>query len=108
GPVMGTYPAMATDLGSIVFVVVVIGGLGSLGGALVASLLIGIVQTFAVAINVSVNDFLNLIGVSFGPDHFLVDLWTMTLPMMAPLIPYLMLILILIFRPTGLFGNRET
>ncbi len=108
GPVMGTYPGMATDLGSIVFVVVVIGGLGSLAGALVASLLIGIVQTFAVAINVSVSDFLDLIGVSFGPDDILIDLWTMSLPSLAPLVPYLMLILILIFRPTGLFGNRES
>ncbi len=108
GPVMGTYPGMATDLGSIVFVVVVIGGLGSLAGALVASLLIGIVQTFAVAINVSVSDFLDAIGVSFGPDDILIDLWTMSLPSLAPLVPYLMLILILIFRPTGLFGNRET
>ncbi len=108
GPVMGTYPAMAADLGSIVFVVVVIGGLGSLAGALVASLLIGVIQTFAVAIDVSVSDLLDLIGVNFGPDHFLVDLWTMSLPMVAPLIPYLMLILILIFRPTGLFGKRES
>jgi len=108
GPVMGTYPSMAANLGSIVFVVVVIGGLGSLLGALVASLLIGIIQTFAVAIDVSVSDFLDLIGVSFGPDHFMSDLWTMSLPAIAPLIPYLMLILILIFRPTGLFGSRES
>ncbi|MCW8836990.1 MAG: branched-chain amino acid ABC transporter permease [Rhodospirillales bacterium] len=108
GPVMGTYPGMAHDLGSIVFVVVVFGGLGSLAGALVASLMIGIIQTFAVGLNYSVSDFLVTIGVSFPADHFLHDIWTMTLPQVAPLIPYLMLILILIFRPMGLFGTRET
>ena len=108
GPALGTYPGMAHDLGSIVFVVVVFGGLGSLSGAFVASLLIGIVQTFAVAVNVSVSDGLALLGLSFPSDHFLRDLWSMTLPQVAPLIPYLMLVLILIFRPTGLFGTRES
>jgi branched-subunit amino acid ABC-type transport system permease component len=44
-----TEPAMAASVGSIIFVVVVVGGMGSLAGAFVASLLIGVVQTFAVA-----------------------------------------------------------
>ncbi len=108
GPVMGTYPGMAFDLGTIVFVIVVFGGLGSLTGAFVASLIIGIVQTFAVSINASVADFLALLGVAFPQDHLLSDLWTMTLPQIGPLIPYIMLVVILIFRPTGLFGTRET
>src|SRR5438094_400585 len=51
GPVLGTFPGMAQVLGSIVFVVVVIGGLGSLSGAFVASLLIGIVVIFALSFN---------------------------------------------------------
>ena len=63
GPVLGTFPGMAAFLGSIVFVVVVVGGLGSLGGALVASLIIGIIQTFAVALNLSVG---TLFGSSAG------------------------------------------
>ena len=46
-----TDPGMAESLGTIVFVVVVVGGLGSLMGAFVASLFIGIVQTFAVAVD---------------------------------------------------------
>ncbi|CAN0580838.1 unnamed protein product, partial [Ectocarpus sp. 12 AP-2014] len=41
GPVLSTFPGMAVVLGSIVFVTIVIGGLGSLFGALVASLIIG-------------------------------------------------------------------
>ncbi len=40
---------MAASVGPIVFVVIVVGGLGSLTGAFVASLLIGILQTFMVA-----------------------------------------------------------
>jgi hypothetical protein len=44
-----TEPAMAGSVGSIIFVVVVVGGMGSLAGAFLASLLIGVVQTFAVA-----------------------------------------------------------
>ncbi len=60
GPALVTQPAMAALLGPILFVVIVVGGLGSLGGAFVASLLIGLVQTFAVAINASLSDL-------FGP-----------------------------------------
>ena len=42
---------MAAMVGSIIFVVVVVGGMGSLAGAFVASLLIGLLQTFAVALD---------------------------------------------------------
>ena len=108
GPALGTFPGMAFVLGSIVFVVIVVGGLGSLGGALIASLLIGWLQTFAIAIDVSVTDFLALFGIAFDADHWLRDLWTLRLPQIAPILPYLLLVLILIFRPTGLMGRRET
>ncbi len=46
-----TEPAMAASVGSIIFVVVVVGGMGSLAGAFLASLLIGLLQTFAVALD---------------------------------------------------------
>ncbi|SLN73665.1 branched-chain amino acid ABC transporter permease [Oceanibacterium hippocampi] len=108
GPVLGTGPAMAFELGTIVFVVVVFGGLGSLSGAFVASIMIGLIQTVAVALDVSVSDFFGLFGMSFSPDDFLVDVWTITLPQIAPIIPYLMLVLMLIFRPQGLMGKRES
>ena len=106
GPALGTFPGMAFVLGTIVFVVIVIGGLGSLGGALIASLLIGWLQTFAIAIDISVNDVLDLFGISFDAAHWLRDLWTLRLPQIAPILPYLLLVLILIFRPTGLMGSR--
>src|ERR1044072_1245208 len=60
GPALVTQSNMAALLGPILFVVVVVGGLGSLPGAFVASLLIGLIQTFAVSMNGS------LAG-AFGP-----------------------------------------
>ena len=103
GPALVTQPAMAGLLGPILFVVIVVGGLGSLTGAFVASILIGLVQTFAVAINASLTDLFGpTIGASLG------DLGNVTVAQIAPVIPYVLLVLILIFRPTGLFGTRES
>lgn len=108
GPALGTFPGMAFVLGSIVFVVIVVGGLGSLPGAFVASLLIGWLQTFAIALDWSVDDLLDVMGISFDSEHALRDLWTLSLPQVAPILPYILLVLILIFRPRGLMGKRET
>ena len=108
GPVLGTFPGMAQVLGSIVFVVVVIGGLGSLTGAFVASLLIGILQTFAVALNYSLTDLAAAVGIGLSARSAFADLWTVTVAQVAPILPYLLLILVLIIRPMGLFGTRET
>lgn len=72
-----TEPGMAQALGGVVFVVVVVGGLGSLKGAFAASLLIGLLQTLAVALDVRA----------------------------APVLPYAVMVLMLIFRPHGLAGG---
>ena len=103
GPALVTQPSMAASLGPILFVVIVVGGLGSLTGAFVASLLIGLVQTFAVAMNYS---FAEVFGPNAPP--FLGDLWQVTIAELAPIIPYILLVLMLIVRPTGLMGTRET
>jgi branched-chain amino acid transport system permease protein len=108
GPVLGTFPGMAQVLGSIVFVVIVIGGLGSVAGAFLASLAIGIIQTFAVALNYSIGDFMTGLGIGVSHTGILSDLWPITIARVAPILPYLLLILVLIIRPTGLFGTRET
>lgn len=108
GPVLGTFPGMAIVLGSVVFVIVVVGGLGSLHGALYASLLIGLLQSYAIASDVGMRDLLDLLGVSFDNDHPLRDLWSLSLPQVAPVLPYLLLVLVLIFKPRGLFGVRES
>jgi branched-chain amino acid transport system permease protein len=108
GPWLVTQSSMAGLLGPILFVVVVVGGLGSLKGALFASLLIGLLQTFAVAMNLSLSDIFAGSGFSPQPRTLLYDLWRVTVAQIAPILPYLLLVLVLIFKPTGLFGNRET
>lgn len=110
GPVLSTFPGMAVVLGSIVFVTIVIGGLGSLWGALVASLLIGWIITFAKSYNIRMEDILTGIGIEKPADlseSLIRDLWTVTSPQIADILPYLLMVLILVFRPYGLFGKRD-
>ena len=66
---LGTFPGMAFLLGSIVFVTIVVGGLGSLWGALISSLLIGWVTTFAAAYNLRMEDFLTFLGFTMPEDQ---------------------------------------
>jgi len=110
GPVLTTFPGMGIVLGSIVFVTIVIGGLGSLGGALVASLLIGWLTTFAKAYNIRMEDILTGLGFTKPEpvwDSSWQDLWTLTSPQIADILPYLLMVLILVLRPYGLFGKRD-
>lgn len=107
-PALVTQASMAALLGPILFVVVVVGGLGSLQGAFFASLLIGLLQTFAVSVNLSLADIFAGSGFNPQPLTLLGDLWRVTIAQIAPILPYLLLVLVLIFKPTGLFGNRET
>ena len=102
-----TEPAMAGSVGSIIFVVVVVGGMGSLAGAFLASLIIGLVQTFAVAIDYSLATALQGMGIGVSPETFGWPVLRLTLSQVAPILPYLFLVLILIFRPRGLLGTRE-
>ncbi|WP_210545868.1 branched-chain amino acid ABC transporter permease [Rhodoferax sp. PAMC 29310] len=102
-----TEPTMALSLGGIIFVVVVVGGMGSLAGAFLASLLIGVLQTFAVAIDVSLLSTLKALGVMLTPDAFAYPILKLKVSQVAPILPYLFLVLILIFRPKGLLGTRE-
>ena len=102
-----TEPSMAHAVGPIIFVVVVVGGMGSLAGAFLASVLIGVVQTFAVAIDQSLATMLAAVGVQVTSDTFGAPLLQLTLAQVAPILPYLFLVLILIFRPKGLLGTRE-
>ncbi len=107
GPIFVTSPNMAGALGAILFTVVVIGGLGSLPGALLASLLIGLVQTFAVVMDVSLDDFIKAIGVDAKAGNVLGDIQHTTIAQIAPILPYLMLLVMLVVRPRGLFGSRD-
>ncbi|HEY1780901.1 MAG TPA: branched-chain amino acid ABC transporter permease [Roseiarcus sp.] len=107
GPELVTQSDMAAMLGPILFVVVVVGGLGSLPGAFIASLLIGLLQTFAVALNGSLSSLFGPLDPSLGPS-VLSDIWNVTIAQIAPILPYALLVLILIVRPLGLMGTRET
>ncbi len=102
-----TEPGMAATVGSVIFVVVVVGGMGSLSGAFVASLLIGVIQTFAVGIDSSLLSAASVAGVSITPETFGYAVWKLKISQIAPIMPYLLLVLILIFRPKGLMGTRE-
>ena len=102
-----TQPTLANAVGPIVFVVVVIGGLGSLAGALVASMLIGILQTFAVAIDYSLLDLLRAAGVVVTRASPGYDFYAIKVATAAPIVPYLLLVLMLIVRPRGLMGKRD-
>src|SRR4029077_5054300 len=82
-----TQPTLAQAVGPIVFVVVVVGGLGSLTGALIASMLIGIVQTFAVAIDYSLVDALRGFGLSLSRSSPLYELFSVKVATAAPAIP---------------------
>jgi branched-chain amino acid transport system permease protein len=109
GAVAGAfYPTgqnMADDLGSIVFVVVVVGGLGSLEGALIASLAIGLLTTLTVGLDWTLAGALAPVGLSEwassigGP-------FTITLSSLTGSLPFIIMLLVLLIRPAGLMGER--
>ena len=74
-PVSSVYPGMGSQVLIICFVVVVIGGIGSIRGALLAAMLIGIVDTFGKVL----------------------------LPQAAGVLVYVLMALILLWKPDGLF-----
>jgi branched-chain amino acid transport system permease protein len=78
GPTLGLYPGMDTDILIPAFIVIVIGGMGSLRGAFIGSLLIGVADTFGKAYLQSIALFLI----------------------------YLAMTVVLFIRPQGLFGIK--
>ena len=108
GPALVTQSNMAGLLGPILFVVIVVGGLGSLAGAFAASLLIALVQTFAAGIDASLAGGAAALGFGYTPaGGLLADIWTVTVAQIAPILPYLLLVVVLIVRPRGLLGTRD-
>ncbi len=75
-PIMGTYLGMDVEILIPAFIVTVVGGMGSLRGALAASLLVGAIDTF---------------GKAYFPDY-------------ALFLIYLLMVVVLLARPQGLFG----
>jgi branched-chain amino acid transport system permease protein len=101
-----TNPNMAAELGVIVFVVVVVGGLGSLAGSLVASLMIGIFSSFAVGLNWSVSSALSAIGLG-GWIEGSTGLISAPISSIAGAVPFLLMLIILMVRPAGLMGSKN-
>lgn len=86
-PVSSVFPGMGGQVLIICFVVVVIGGIGSVKGAMVAALLIGLVDTFGKVVEFEVA------GVRL-------------LPELAGMSVYLLMAVVLLWRPEGLLGKR--
>lgn len=101
-----TEPGMAASVGSIIFVVVVVGGMGSLSGAFLASILIGVIQTFAITLDVSLLGLCSYFGLIILPDQFGYSLLALTVSQFAPILPFLILILMLMWRPRGFLGTQ--
>ena len=76
GPITGVYPEMGADILILAFVVVVVGGMGSFWGSVVAGLLIGV----------------------------LVSVTTLYASIYAGIVPFVLMILVMTFRPRGLLG----
>ena len=102
-----TEPGMAASMGSIVFVIVVVGGMGSLAGAFIASLIIGLLQSFSVSLDYSLADMLALAGITSDGLGVLSQVSSISIAQMSPVLPYLLLVLMLMVRPKGLMGTRE-
>ena len=86
-PVSAVFPGMGNQVLIVCFVVIVIGGMGSVKGAMLASLLIGLVDTFGKVVH------LEIAGVKLLP-----ELSSMTV--------YLLMAIVLLWRPEGVFGRR--
>lgn len=101
-----TSPNMALEVGVMVFVVVVVGGLGSLGGAMLASLLIGVMTSLAVGIDRSLADLLALVGLG-GWAESVGGLLTLKVSSLAATLPFALMLLVLLLRPQGLMGDKN-
>ena len=77
-PIVGVHPAMGSEIMTAAFVVVVIGGLGSFWGVVLAAILVGVVKGITI--------------------HFI--------PPAGEASMYLLMVLVLLFRPRGFFGER--
>lgn len=87
-PVSSVFPGMGNQVLILCFVVVVIGGIGSVKGALIAALLIGLVDTFGKVLDLQIG------GVRL-------------LPELAGMSVYLLMAAVLLWRPAGLFGRKS-
>lgn len=79
GPWFTVYPTMGVEMILLAFIVVILGGMGSIGGSVIAALLIGVVNS--------------LLTLRLDPQH-------------ASIVVFALMIIVLILRPRGLFGKE--
>jgi branched-chain amino acid transport system permease protein len=95
-PILSVEPGMGDNILILAFVVIVIGGIGSIRGAFIAALLIGLVDT---------------VGRTFAPNllRLLLDPSTasQTGRAIAPMLIYILMAAVLFFRPAGLFPVKR-
>ncbi|GAB4397749.1 MAG: branched-chain amino acid ABC transporter permease [Rhodoferax sp.] len=89
-----TEPGMAEAMGALVFVVIVVGGVGSLAGAFWASLGIGVLQTACVQWDWNLAALWPELGIK-----------SLQLSQFAPVLPFALMVAVLIWRPHGLWGQ---
>jgi branched-chain amino acid transport system permease protein len=94
-PIISVEPGMGDNILILAFVVIVIGGIGSIRGAFIAALLIGLVDTLGRSFSV---DILRLL---MGPSSA-----RMTGPAIASMLIYVLMAVVLYVRPAGLFPTR--
>ncbi len=96
GPLLAVEPGMGEDMLILAFVVIVIGGIGSIRGALIASILLGIVETVGRSI------------LPFMLEAVLSNEAAQTAgPALASILIYLLMAGVLFFKPQGLFPARS-
>jgi branched-chain amino acid transport system permease protein len=78
-PILTVFPGLADQMGMDAFIVVVVAGFGSLGGAFLVSIIFGLLSSY---------------GVQF-------------LSSMAPLLMFLFMAVVMSFKPYGFFGEVE-
>ena len=105
GAVDTTHPHQARQRGVLVLVVGVVGGRGSLGGAMLASLLIGLVTSLAVGVDRSLADLLALVGAGDWA-RSVGGLLTLKVSRLSATLPFALMLLILLVRPSGLMGEK--
>jgi len=101
-----TNPNMALELGVVVFVVVVVGGLGSLPGAMAASILIGLTSSLAVGVDASLADLFGLFGARAWAEEA-GGLLTLKISSLSATLPFALMLLVLALSPSGLMGEKE-
>jgi branched-chain amino acid transport system permease protein len=95
-PILSVEPGMGDTILILAFVVIVIGGIGSIRGAFIAALLVGLIDT---------------LGRAFGPQLLRLMLdpsaASQTGRSLAPMLIYILMAGVLYFRPAGLFPSRR-